>query len=162
MENRRSPNSILTGITFFLLMLITGVFWGTWFTLTRSLSEFPDTEFIHIGKVIIANVGVPMSILMPGGILLLAICVWLNLKKKLPGFYLGVLSLTLIVAVLLITLLVLVPIDNSIKTWTAVSVPQDFESIRAKWESYHAVRTFLSLASFACFTAFSLMERRSR
>jgi uncharacterized membrane protein len=77
---------------------------------------------------------------MPAGILLLAICVWLNLKRNC-GFYLGVFVATLIVAVLLITLLVLVPIDNSINL-DAVSVPQDFESIRTKWESYHAAQRF--------------------
>ena len=40
-------------------MLITGVFWGTWFTLTRSIESFSSEEFVHIGKVIIANVAVP-------------------------------------------------------------------------------------------------------
>ncbi len=27
-------------IALFLLMLVTGVFWGTWFTLTRSIEAF--------------------------------------------------------------------------------------------------------------------------
>ena len=161
MKNRKSSNSLLNGVALYLLMLITGVFWGTWFTLTRSLSEFPPNEFIHIGKAIIANVAIPMRILMPAGILGVAISVWLKRKSDQGRFYLGVLSLILIIAVLLITLLVLVPIDNDIKTWTESTVPSDFESIRVKWKSYHAARTFLSLASFACFTAFLLMKDKS-
>jgi len=45
-------HKIIIFCSLFLLMLITGVFWGTWFTLTRSIESFPAEEFIHIGKVI--------------------------------------------------------------------------------------------------------------
>ena len=115
-------------------MLITGVFWGTWFTLTRSIESFSPGEFIHIGKVIIANVATPMRILMPSCILLILLSLWLYKQKKTVVFYLGVLSLILIIATLLITVLVLVPIDNDIKEWTTLTVPRDFEEIRHKWK----------------------------
>ena len=139
-----------------LLMLITGVFWGTWFTLTRSIESFSAEEFIHIGKVIIANVAVPMRIIMPSSILLIILSLFLYEKKKSKAFYFGILSFALIIIVLLITLLVLVPIDNSIKDWTAISLPQNWETIRDKWKLYHAVRTFASLVSFAFFSLFIL------
>ena len=105
----------------FLLMLTTGVFWGTWFTLTRSLETFSLEEFIHIGKVIISNVALPMRVIMPSGILLMLLSVWFNPYKKTKGFYLGVLSLGLIILTLLITLIVLVPIDNEIKKMDCLS-----------------------------------------
>ena len=46
-------------ITVMLLMLVTGVFWGTWFTLTRSLEGFSAGEFIYIGKMNRAGLTVP-------------------------------------------------------------------------------------------------------
>jgi len=138
----------------FLLMLVTGVFWGTWFTLTRTIEEFSPDEFIHIGKVIIANVALPMRFIMPGCILLMLLSLWLSRQKKSAAWYTGVLSLVLTVFVLLITLLVLVPIDNDIKEWTSATVPGNFEEIRHTWKSYHALRTFLSLAGFICFSFF--------
>ena len=139
-----------------LLMLITGVFRGTWFTLTRSIESFSAEEFIHIGKVIIANIAVPMRFIMPTGILLILLSLFLYEKKKSKAFYFGILSFALIIIVLLITLLVLVPIDYSIKEWTANSFPQTRETIRDKWKLYHAVRTFASLVSFAFFSLFIL------
>jgi uncharacterized membrane protein len=72
------------------------------------------------------------------------------------GFYCGLLSLILIIVVLLVTLLVLVPIDNDIKEWTTSTLPEDWEDIRDKWKIFHAIRTFTSLASFACFSFFIL------
>jgi len=145
-------------VALFFLMLITGVFWGTWFTLSRSIESFTPDEFIHIGKVIIANVAVPMRLIMPSGILLILLSLWFCQQKKATGFYMGVLSLILVVATLLITILILVPIDNTIKQWTAATIPADFEQIRYKWKTYHAIRTFLSLAGFACFSLFILSE----
>jgi ABC-type uncharacterized transport system permease subunit len=62
--------------------------------------------------------------------LFVMLSLWVYQQKKSTSFYLGVLSLGLITAVLLITLLVLVPIDNDIKGWTAATVPADFAEIR--------------------------------
>ena len=56
---------ILSNLSLVLVMLVTGVFWGTWFTLTRSLDAFSAKNFLCIGKTIISNVAVPMSIIMP-------------------------------------------------------------------------------------------------
>jgi uncharacterized membrane protein len=142
-------------------MLITGVFWGTWFTLTRSIESFSSEEFTHIGKVIIANVADPMRVIMPSGIVLVLLSVWFFPYKKSIGFYSGLASLILIIIVLLITLIILVPIDNDIKEWTTSTLPENWESIRNKWKIFHAIRTFLSLASFACFLLFILQKIKS-
>ena len=70
-------------IALFLLLLVTGVFWGTWFTLTRSIEDFSAAEFIHIGKVIIGNVALPMSIIMPSCILVMILSSWFYQQKKI-------------------------------------------------------------------------------
>jgi uncharacterized membrane protein len=142
-------------------MLITGVFWGTWFTLTRSIETFMFEEFTHIGRVIIANVAMPMRIIMPSGILVVFLSLWFCENKKQWEFYAGVASFLFIVSVLLITVMILVPIDNEIKNWTTASLPRDWENIRSKWKNYHALRTLLSLMSFACFTIFILASKQT-
>ena len=138
--------------TLILLMLVTGVFWGTWFTMTRSITDFSASEFIHIGKVIIANVANPMKVLMPLTILLLIVSTWMEYRKKVTVFYLFLVSLILMIITLLITVLVEVPIDNQIKTWTAAAVPNDWESLRVKWAWYHGLRTVTSITSFSLFS----------
>ena len=140
----------------FFLMLITGVFWGTWFTLTRSIESFSAEEFIHIGQVIISNVAAPMRLIMPLGIILMFLSLWPERNKKTTPYIMGWIGCILIVAVLLITLIVLVPIDNDIKEWTASTIPSGFADIRHKWNLYHTIRTVASLVSFACFSIFIL------
>src|SRR6188474_1247793 len=138
---------LLVFATLMLVLLVTGVFWGTWITLTRSIDEFSLSEFIHIGKVIIANVAWPMRIIMPSSILLLLLTTISYYNTKTIGFYLSLGSLVLMVATLLITLIVLVPIDNQIKTWIADNPPVDWEFLRNRWQFYHATRTITSIAS---------------
>ncbi|HMF01155.1 MAG TPA: DUF1772 domain-containing protein, partial [Terriglobia bacterium] len=48
-----------------LFSLVMGVFWGTWFTLSRSIVAFRPQSFLDIGQTAIRNLAFPMSILMP-------------------------------------------------------------------------------------------------
>jgi hypothetical protein len=140
-------------IALFLLMSVTGVFWGTWFSLSRSMEVFSAAEFIHIGKTIIQNLAVPMRIIMPSCILFMFLEIWFHPRKKSPPFYFSLLSLVLIIAALVITLGVEVPIDNQIKEWTAETAPIDWEAIRDRWEFFHGLRTFVSLCAFGFLSA---------
>ena len=142
----------------FFLMLITGVFWGTWFTMTRSIESFSADEFIHIGKVIISNVAWPMRFILPSGIALLILSLVFYSKTNSASFYFGLLSLILLIAVLLTTVAILVPIDNKIKTWTTDTIPKNWERIRAKWKLFHVLRTFFSLIAFASYSLFLLLS----
>ncbi len=144
----------------FMLVLVTGVFWGTWFALSRSIDSFSYSEFIHIGKVIIENLAVPMRIIMPSCILFMILSIpFYTKKKKSMGFYLIVFAAILILVVLYITLAIEVPMDNEIKQWTPLAAPPDWQAIRTKWEFFHGMRTILSLLSFACFSAALQFEK---
>lgn len=152
--------TLIAFISLLLLLLVTGVFWGTWFTLTRSIDSFSAEEFIHIGKVIIANVAAPMRILMPTSILFVILWIWWYNHKKSIGFYFGVLGLAALLITLLITLLVLVPIDNQIKEWRAATVPSDWTVLRDKWQTFHAGRTLTAVISFACVALSVILNKR--
>ena len=142
-------NRTLQFTAILLAALVTGVFWGTWFTLTRSLESFSAEEFLHIGKTIIANVGVPMSILMPAMLLVMAGAIWFYPVKRAAGFYLLVTGFFLMVVTLLITVLVEVPIDNEIRKWTIDTLPDNWENKRLTWKHFHALRTLSSIAGLA-------------
>lgn len=139
--------SILWYSSLVLVMLVTGVFWGTWFTLTRSLENFPADHFIHIGQTIIHNVAGPMRVLMPLTlVVLLLLCI--AYRKERPAVYALLGAFFLMIVTLLITLLVEVPIDNQIRTWTSTSIPDNWTDLRATWKQFHAYRTLTSILSF--------------
>src|SRR5262249_23455349 len=93
-----------------LAALVMGVFWGTWFTLTRSIHDFAAAEFIHIGKAIISNVAVPMSVIMPLTLLLQLVAAWLVRNVNRSSFNLYSASFVLMTLTLIFTVAVEVPI----------------------------------------------------
>lgn len=151
--NRR----LLKSVALLLVMLVTGVFWGTWFTLTRSIDVFPADNFIRIGKTIISNVAGPMRVLMPATLLIL---VWLGFvsRRDRPSFYFYIASFILMVIALVITVAVEVPIDNQIKTWTPETLPENWTALRSRWSMFHTLRTFTSILGFVSLSAGVVMS----
>jgi uncharacterized membrane protein len=134
-----------------LLVLVTGVFWGTWFSLSRTMYQLPPETFITIGKQIMQNVALGMSVMMPLGITCVLVLLLMAGRRKKAHFYWLLSTLILFGLVLAITLFIEVPIDNQIKTWTPDALPTDWNAIRDRWQFYHTGRTFLSLAGIACY-----------
>jgi uncharacterized membrane protein len=89
---------------------------------------------------------------MPSCILLMILSAWFHPEKRSPGFYFTLAACVLITIALLITLLVEVPINNQIKTWTASTIPANWKAIRERWQLFHTARTLVSLASFGSLT----------
>jgi hypothetical protein len=133
----------------FLFALVVGVFWGTWFSLSRSMSSITAPTFLEVGHTMIANLGGPMAVLMPATLLsAVPVLVVLYRLRRRASFRLMLVGVGLLVVALVITLSVNVPIDYAINRWTVDTLPSDWTSIRNRWEAYHAARTFVSLAGF--------------
>jgi uncharacterized membrane protein len=147
--------------TVVLFALVMGVFWGTWFSLSRTMDRLAPETFVAVGHEMIRNLGVPMAILLP----LALLCALVTLALLWRGGRTAALSWLLagflvMVAALVITLAVEVPIDNQIETWTAAALPGDWRSIQARWELFHTIRTFLSIAAVVAVTISAALVAR--
>jgi uncharacterized membrane protein len=137
-------------ITIVLFALVMGVFWGTWFSLSRTMSQLSPETFLAVGHEMIQNLGTPMAILLPFALLSALITLVLARQEGHAAAFRWVAAgFLLMVAALVITLAVEVPIDNRIQTWTAATLPADWRSIQSRWELWHTVRTFASIAALA-------------
>jgi uncharacterized membrane protein len=138
-------------VTLLLFSLVTGVFWGTWFSLSRSMVSLTAPTFLEVGHTMIGNLGGPMSVLMPAAVLSGIIATGLLFRRRhthSAGFALA--SVLLLLAAMAITLAVNVPIDRQIQSWTLVTLPPDWTAIRDRWEFYHGLRTLVSLVALSC------------
>jgi uncharacterized membrane protein len=138
-------------IHLFLFALVLGVFWGTWFSLSRSIASITPGTFLEVGHLMIANLGAPMAVLMPATLLsALPVLVMLFRLHQRRAFYLTLGGVGLLVGALIITLTVNVPIDDEINQWTVNSLPTSWTIERDRWQLYHTIRTFTCMAGFAC------------
>src|SRR5689334_17766841 len=98
-------------INIFLLSLVTGVFWGTWLGLSRSMKALSAETFLEVGHAMIGNLGVIMAVLMPAAMLTTLPVLYLLHRRRPKRFYTTLIGFMLFVVALLITLLVEVPLD---------------------------------------------------
>jgi uncharacterized membrane protein len=148
-------------ITLVLFALVMGVFWGTWFSLSRTMGRLSAETFVAVGHEMIRNLGGPMAVLLP----LALLSALITLALLWPGgrtasFWWLLAGFLLMVAALVITLAVEVPIDNKIEAWTAATLPGDWRSIQSRWELWHTIRTFLSIAAVVAVTISTAVTAR--
>ena len=141
----------------FLFTLVVGVFWGTWFSLSRSIESISPPTFLEVGHTMIANLKGPMAVLMPAALLsALPVLTGLHRRRRRRGFYLNLAGVALLLVALAITLSVNVPIDHAIDRWTVQTLPPDWTTSRDRWQAYHTSRTVMSLLGFGCALAAAL------
>src|SRR5215211_647109 len=94
-------------IHLFLFALVLGVFWGTWFSLSRSIGSITPGTFLEVGHLMIANLGGPMAVLMPATLLSAVPVVALLWRlHRRTALYLALGGAGLLVGALIITLTV--------------------------------------------------------
>lgn len=153
---------ILQLVSVMLFALVTGVFWGTWFSLSRSMDTITAATFLEVGKIMISNLGRPMSILLPAAILSAVPLIYIFYRRHdSSAFVLATLAVSLMLAAMAITLLVNVPLDYRFVEWTIATLPPDWRAARDRWEFYHGVRTLLSVAALVSLVG-SVLVSRSR
>jgi uncharacterized membrane protein len=147
-------------VNIMLYALVAGVMWGTWVSLGRTMTRYDAATFLADGKHMIDNLATLMAVLMIAATVVgLLVVVLLFRGRSSTAGWLALVGLVLLVGVLVVTLSVEVPIDNRIKTWTVATLPPDWTGIRARWATFHTLRTFLSLAGLAAVVGAALTTR---
>ena len=80
-------------------------------------------------------------------------------RRRSQAFYPTLAGLALFVVALLITLLVEVPLDNQFNEWTATTLPANWQQLRDRWEWFHVIRSWISVAGLALLLAGALFWR---
>jgi uncharacterized membrane protein len=124
------------------------------------MTDYDAATFLADGKHMIENLGTIMAVLMISAVVIGLIAVVLLFRSRsTPAAWLAAIGLLLMIAVMVITLAVEVPIDNLIATWTEATLPADWQEIRARWSAFHTVRTFLALGAVAAAVGAGLATR---
>jgi Anthrone oxygenase len=147
-------------VSIMLYVLVAGVMWGTWLSLARTMTNYDAATFLSDGKHMIENLAMIMAVLMICAVVIELVAVVLLFRSRSAvAAWLAAIGLLLMMAVMVITLAVEVPIDNVIGTWTEATLPPNWQEIRARWSAFHTVRTFLSLGAVAAAVGAGLTTR---
>src|SRR5262245_29362098 len=125
---------LLLFVHVFLFTLVVGEFWGTWFSLSRSMRSITASTFLEVGHTMIDNLGGPMAVLMPATLVsAVPVLFVLDRMHQRARFSLILVGAALLVVALVITLSVNVPIDYAINRWTVDTILLDWKRIDIRW-----------------------------
>jgi uncharacterized membrane protein len=136
-----------------LSALVTGVFFGPWVGLTRSIATFAPQAFLAVGHRLNLNIGPLMTVLMPLALLSAVPTLVLSFGARPATFGLTLAGLALYAVALLVTVTVEVPIAQRIRSWSEQTLPADWRRQRDRWASVHIVRVVSGIAGLALLVA---------
>ena len=133
-------------ITTVVVGLMVGVEFAVAFIMNRILDALPEDS----GQLGHAHGGRMLGTLMPfwyiGSLVLIAI--WAVAGWQHDGAGLVVTAAGLLIVSVLMSVLLLVPINNRNRTWTPETRPADWKQQLNRWLRYHYIRLAVILAAF--------------
>ncbi|MEU3916427.1 DUF1772 domain-containing protein [Streptomyces sp. NPDC029721] len=138
-------------VTTVVVGVMVGVEFSVVFVLNRILNALPEDS----GQLGHAHGGRILGALMPfwyvGSLVLSAI--WAIAGWHQHGAGLVVTAAGLLLVSVVMSVLLLVPINNRNKTWTPGNRPADWKEQLRRWERYHYFRVAVIIAAFALLVA---------
>ncbi len=127
--------------------LMVGVEFSVAFVINPILNGLPD-DSNQLGR---AHGGRMLGAIMPfwyiGSLILSAI--WAIAGWHQPGAVLVVIAAGLLIVSVVMSILLLVPINDRGKTWTPENRPEDWKEQMNRWDRFHYVRVAVIIAAFA-------------
>jgi uncharacterized membrane protein len=129
-----------------LLMIVGGLYWGPWVALSRSMATFEPGVFLAIVKRMNRNMEPVMTVLMPVALVSTLPVMVLSFGEQRHTFYLTLAGLAMFLVTLIVTLVVEVPIVQQMDTWTASTLPDNWQELRDHWGAFHLLRIVPAVA----------------
>ncbi|GAA0273475.1 DUF1772 domain-containing protein [Streptomyces polychromogenes] len=138
--------SALEVITTVVVGLMVGVEFSVAFVMNRIFNALPEDAGqrarSHGGRML----GAVMPFWYVGSLVLAAL--WAVAGRHHPGTGLVVTAAALLIVSVIMSVLLLVPINNRSKTWTPDNRPADWKEQMNRWDRYHYVRVAVIIAAF--------------
>ncbi|MFD9080595.1 anthrone oxygenase family protein [Streptomyces erythrochromogenes] len=137
--------------TIVVVGVMVGVEFSVAFVINRILNALPEDSGqlgrSHGGRML----GAVMPVWYIASLVLVAVRAVAGWHR--PGAGLVVTAGALLILSVVMSLLLLVPINNRGKTWTPENRPADWKEQMNRWERYHYVRVAVIIAAFALLAA---------
>ncbi|RSN65227.1 DUF1772 domain-containing protein [Amycolatopsis sp. WAC 04182] len=138
-------------VTTVVVGVMVGVEFAVAFVLNRILGALPEDSMVrgraHGGRML----GAVMPVWYIGSLVLVA--VWAIAGWQDPASGLVVTAGALLIVSVVMSVLLLVPINNRGKTWTAENRPADWKEQMNRWDRFHYARVAVIIAAFALLVA---------
>ena len=140
--------------------LYTGLLFADRIGVTPIRPKLPASSFVLYQQELHIRFGKLMPVLLLSS--LVAGVVWLVLERRhyrRREFIFTAIAISCTVAVIVLTRLINVPINETLMTWQPSSPPENVMQLWAPWEGSHTIRTGIALLGFASL-AYAIVVRQ--
>ncbi|MFF9775325.1 anthrone oxygenase family protein [Streptomyces sp. NPDC013978] len=138
-------------VTTVVIGLMVGVEFSVAFVINPILNALPDDSVV-LGR---AHGGRMLGAVMPVWYItsLVLVGVWVVAGRQGDGTGLVVTAGGLLIVSVIMSLLLLVPINNRGRTWTPENRPEDWKAQMNRWDRFHYARVAVIVAAFTLLVA---------
>ncbi len=129
--------------------ILAGTFFGDWMGASPVRPTLSASCFVQFQQGLHLRFMVLMPIVIFTSILTNAAAAWLTRRSNRRAAICFGFSTLAILAVMVMTRIVNIPINEILMTWTAENPPADWWQTWQAWERTHTVRTLLAVLTFA-------------
>ena len=150
----RSVQLIFTG-------LYTGLLFADRIGVTPIRPKLPASSFVLYQQELHLQFGKLMPVLLVGSVLAGVVSlVVMRRSFKTTEFLLTTVAIICTIAVIVLTRLINVPINETLRTWQVAAPPENVMNLWAPWEGSHTIRTVFAVIGFIALSyAVSLRPR---
>lgn len=152
-------------ISRFVQILLTGLYTGLLVAdrigVTPIRPQLPPSAFVLYQQQLHLSFGKLMPVLLVGSLLAGVVSLILLRKSyRSPAFILTGIAAISTLAVIILTRLINVPINETLMTWQVAAPPENVMQLWAPWEGSHTIRTVIALFGFICLSYAASLDRR--
>ena len=130
--------------------LYTGILFGDRIGVSPIRPKLPAASFVLYQQELHLVFGKLMPVLLIGSLLAGIVSLVLQRRNyRNTHFLLTVIALACNGAVIILTVLINVPVNQTLMTWQIASPPENVMQLWAAWEGSHTIRTVIALLGFA-------------
>jgi hypothetical protein len=144
----------------YISALTTAVFFGTRVALSPSSRSFSGPVYVAVQQATIRNLYPVMGVLMPASMVSHGVVLLLLRHRRTRLFWTTAISLVMTLGGAVSTLRGNFPINDQVITWTAETLPDNWQHLRDRWEHLHTFRTLLALIGLGALIAGATPDNR--
>ena len=147
-------------VVLFLAALLTALTAGRafWVTFGESPFNVSAATYVEFFQQLDARIAIPVAVTGIGGTVMAGLAAFAHRGDRRTWRLLAA-ACALGVVSSLITIVVSVPINNAIATWTPSALPADYELVLRRWWNWHQVRLVAVFAAM-CLVLTAMLVRR--
>jgi uncharacterized membrane protein len=151
-----TPPGLLQRSSGFAAVLLSGLFTGflaTVLVLEGTLRNFGAAVYTQVRLVELEHLDDLATALLMPAILTAALLTFAMLRRRDGGRWLALTAVLLLVATVVISASISVPINTAQAGWSVSSPPANWSDVRDRWQLAHVVRTSTAALAFALLIA---------